>query len=109
MQVLINLDRNYGGGPRGELGGERAGACANFEHHVVRAEIGPVDQQFKQVQVDEKILAMAAIELEPHLAEPLGKIGNRLSGKLLHGSIGKKSDHNPKRERGTGRKPLAYA
>ena len=61
-----------------EQGGQRTGAGADFEHDVVGPDVGRLDEQPQQVQVDEKILAVARLERNPHVGEPLLEKRNSL-------------------------------
>ncbi len=69
---------------RGRLGRhhrrKRTRAGADFQHDVVACQLGGIDNDLNQIQIDKKILPMSRGGADAHLAETFEQKGFRLSG-----------------------------
>ena len=65
MQLRIDFDRNDGRRPFGDQRGQRPGAGADFQHDILRRNLGRLGQQPQQVQIGKKILPMLRLERIP--------------------------------------------
>jgi hypothetical protein len=56
-QAIIQFDGDHAAGLRGQSAGEDAEARADFEHNVVRRQVGGGDDVIQMLFVDQKVLA----------------------------------------------------
>jgi len=68
-QIPVELDGDHGGGPGGHQHGQRAGACADFQHDVAGSQVGAVEQELLEIQVDEEVLPQLGAEMDSRLGE----------------------------------------
>ena len=69
MQLRVDLDRHHGSYVRGHHAGERAGAGAHLQNHVIGRELCRVDEQSRQVEIDKKILPALCVGVDAHLGK----------------------------------------
>ena len=67
--VRIDFDGDHRRRDPRHLRRERTGPRADFQHHILRLQLGRVHQHLEQVQVDEEVLPIARDGLDPHFLE----------------------------------------
>ena len=75
-QMVVDLDGHDRRRPIGHLRRERPGAGADFQHHILRPNVGRVHDQLLQVEIDQKVLPMPRGRRNPHLTESLNQEGS---------------------------------
>src|SRR5262245_57299721 len=78
-KTLINLNAEHGAGLLSEPSGQAAGAATDFDHGIVARGLRRANDQVKQVQVDQEVLAELALGPDAVLLEEIAQVGERLS------------------------------
>ena len=69
------------GGPREPLG-QGGRAATNFQHNVIRFDLGRAFQQIEQIEIDQKVLPPAGIDREADVTEEFFQVGGGLACRL---------------------------
>jgi hypothetical protein len=64
-EIVVNLHHHQVTGRLGQQFTQPAGTTADLEHDIVGGDFGGLDQLAHQVAVDQKMLAEAAVRMQP--------------------------------------------
>ncbi len=79
-QAWIDFDRDQVRDLRRDKCGKRAGAGADFEHHVVVRKLRRIDKDVLQVEIDQEILPVARVQAQADFFEAVLEKGEGLVG-----------------------------
>jgi hypothetical protein len=84
LHSRIDFDGDHRTGQRRKRGGQAAGAGADFENQIRRAEFRLSDEKIQQVQIDEKVLAQFVPRPQPMASQQLADVSSRLAYGFFH-------------------------
>ncbi len=85
--AVIDLDRNHGPCARGQSRRQSARPRADFEHDVVAVELGLLQNELDEVQVDQKILPEVCARMKPVLLKQAHEHRSRLAFGGFHAFV----------------------
>ena len=69
VQPRVDFHSHHSRHTRRDLSCQRTCARANFQDHIAGLQVGGLDEQMQQVQINEKVLPMPRRGTDAHLAK----------------------------------------